>query len=82
MRSTEEIIKSIEQADECEIMEFDFSECFAMLRAYDNQEQSIAELEAEFEKLIDVASDLAYYPSGSSKYKTALAELARINDNA
>ena len=47
MNEVEEIIKKIIDADECEIMEFDFDPCFQLMR---DMEARIAELEKKIQE--------------------------------
>ena len=47
MSKAEEIIKAIDEADEVEIMEFDFDPCFEYLR---EMESALKEIVGRFEK--------------------------------
>jgi len=77
MNKSEQIIKSIEQADECEIMEFNFSECFQVLRAYDTQKQIISALEEQVKNLT------ANHKKLCMAYADKIDEMeAYIDDNA
>ena len=65
MIEVEKIIEKVQLADEVELMEYDFSECFTALR--------------EMKRVIQMCFDDSCKPSGKVSKKTALA-LMKIAD--
>ncbi|WP_422134986.1 hypothetical protein [Endozoicomonas sp. ALD040] len=51
MSKAEELIKQIEEADEIEILEFDFDPCFAYMR---EMESALKEITARFQEKLDL----------------------------
>ena len=67
-----EIINKIEAADEVEIMEFDFSECFAMLHEYEELKKNICIYARERMSGYDFNSDkdvIGYFEEHAEKFK-------------
>ena len=66
-----EIINKIEASDDVEIMEFDFSDCFAMLHKYEELKKNVCIYARENMKGFDFNSDedvIGYFAENADKF--------------